>query len=413
MKVSCISINTNILLGKEHDIVGEYLSKKLLDSGVTFNKKIITHSSPEQIKEALNFVQDNFIFVIGEKSSAKNYNIKNILARFFGATFTQNQDAVSLINGFYTSHNLMPPIEAQNDYYLPVGAEILKSKTTADIGFMFSANKTFCFLPNNLDFVKEVFESTLLPYFVKEVRAVYQTTTIKTFGIAEKDIIYLLQDLFNNKYKIFISTYPNNLEVEISIRYTKNLDRNILQAFIARIYDKLKKYIYANEDISIFRNAYDLLKLSNKRLAIAESITNGNIVNNFLSSSKEADQMLSRGVVTTNVESAIKNLNINKATINKSGFVSVDTAYEMATNLLNGSENDVVVVTCGEWIGEYTSANQLVCYIAVGDIDGIHVYKNTYSGEYSAIIDNISKSAMFYLIKKIKQNGLFFSQTTV
>ena len=278
---------------------------------------------------------------------------------------------------------------------------------------MFSANKTFCFLPNNLDFVKEVFESTLLPYFVKEVRAVYQTTTIKTFGIAEKDIIYLLQDLFNNKYKIFISTYPNNLEVEISIRYNKNLDRNILQAFIARIYDKLKKYIYANEDISIFRNAYDLLKLSNKRLAIAESITNGNIVNNFLSSSKEADQMLSRGVVTTNVESAIKNLNINKATINKSGFVSVDTAYEMATNLLNGSENDVVVVTCGEWIGEYTSANQLVCYIAVGDIDGIHVYKNTYSGEYSAIIDNISKSAMFYLIKKIKQNGLFFSQTTV
>ena len=120
MKVSCISINTNILLGKEHDIVGEYLSKKLLDSGVTFNKKIITHSSPEQIKEALNFVQDNFIFVIGEKSSAKNYNIKNILARFFGATFTQNQDAVSLINGFYTSHNLMPPIENHSRYWLYV-----------------------------------------------------------------------------------------------------------------------------------------------------------------------------------------------------------------------------------------------------------------------------------------------------
>ena len=278
---------------------------------------------------------------------------------------------------------------------------------------MFTANKTFCFLPNNLDFVKEVYESTLLSYFVKEVRAVYQTTTIKTFGIAEKDIIYLLQDLFNNKYKIFVSTYPKNLEVEISIRYNKNLDRNILQAFVARIYDKLKKYIYANEDTSIYKNAFDLLKLSNKRLAISESITNGNIINNFLTSTKDADQILSKGIVLTNVESAIKNLGINKAIINKSGFVSVDTAYEMATNLLNGSENDVVVVTCGEWIGEYTSANQLVCYIAVGDIDGIHVYKNTYSGEYSAIIDNISKSAMFYLIKKIKQNGLFFSQTTV
>ena len=414
MKVSCVNINSNILIGKEQDKVCEFLSKKLLDCGITFNKKITIHSSPEQIKEALGYIQDNFVFLIGDKNSAKNYSIKTVLSRFFGVSLTQNQEASSFINSFYSKHNLTPPIECQNDFYIPSGAELLKSSSTADLGFMLNVeNKTYCFLPNNLSAVEDIFTNFLMPYLVKEVRAVFQTTTIKTFGIAEKDVIYLLQDLFNNKYKIFITTFPDNLEVTINIRYNKNLDKTILQSFVARVYDKLKKYIYSNEDVSIYQMAYELLKLPNKKLCIAETLTNGNILNKFLSINNDASQYISKGTVISNVDSLIKNLGVNKAVINKNGFVSVDTASEMAASLLNESQDDIVVATCGEWQGPYTSANQLVCYIAVGDIDGIHVYKNTYSGEYSAIIDNISKSTMFYLIKKLKQNGLFLSQTTI
>jgi len=414
MKVSCININSNILIGKEPDKVCEFLSRKLLDCGITFNKKITIHSSSEQIKDALGYIQDNFIFLIGDKSSTKNYSIKTTLSRFFGTSLTQNQEASNFVNSFYNKHNLTPPIECQNDFYIPSGAELLKSSSTADLGFILTiADKTYCFLPNNLSAVEDIFTSFLMPYFVKEVRAVFQTTVIKTFGISEKDIIYLLQDLFNNKYKIFITTFPDNLEVTINIRYNKNLDRNILQAFIARVYDKLKKYIYSNEDASIYQTAYDLLKLPNKKLCIAETITNGNIINKFLSTNNDCTQYLSKGSIISNVDGLIKNLGVNKAIINKNGFVSVDTAYEMAASLLSENQDDIVVATCGEWQGSYTSASQLVCYIAVGDVDGIHVYKNTYSGEYNAIIDNISKSTMFYLIKKLKQNGLFLSQTTI
>ena len=414
MKVSCININSNILIGKEQDKVCEFLSRKLLDCGITFNKKITIHSSPEQIKEALSYIQDSFIFLIGDKNSAKNYNIKTVLSRFFSLSLTQNQEASSFINSFYSKHNLTPPIECQNDFYIPSGAELLKSTSTADLGFLINVNeKTYCFLPNNLNAVEDIFNNFLKPYLVKEVRAVFQTTTIKTFGISEKDVIYLLQDLFNNKYKIFITTFPDNLEVTINIRYNKNLDSTILQSFVARVYDKLKKYIYSNEDISIYQMAYDLLKLPNKKLCIAETLTSGNIINKFLNANNDASQYLSKGIVVSNVDSLVQNLKVNKNLINAKGFVSVETASEMATSMLNENPEDIIVAICGEWQGTYTSASQLVCYIAVGDIDGIHVYKNTYSGEYSAIIDNISKSTMFYLIKKLKQNGLFLSQITI
>lgn len=47
-----------------------------------------------------------------------------------------------------------------------------------------------------------------------------------------------------------------------------------------------------------------------------------------------------------------------------------------------------------------------ICYIACGDIDGIHVYKNRINDKSDNLIENISKTAIFYLIKKLKQNDL-------
>ena len=54
-----------------------------------------------------------------------------------------------------------------------------------------------------------------------------------------------------------------------------------------------------------------------------------------------------------------------------------------------------------------------LCYIAVGNADGIHVYKNTLFGNREQVIDSLTQTAFFYLIKNIKQNDLFFDKTTV
>ena len=70
--------------------------------------------------------------------------------------------------------------------------------------------------------------------------------------------------------------------------------------------------------------------------------------------------------------------------------------------------NDVVLVTCGD-----IQDDKNVCYIAVGDNEGIHVYKNSYGGSKKQIVNTISKCAVFYLVKKLKQNDLFFNKIYV
>ncbi len=413
MKISCISINTNILLGKEQDKIIEFLSKKLLELGVTFNKIVVSQSSPEQIKNAISFANENVVIIIGDKSSVRNYQIKSSLSRLFGLSLSQNQTAIASVENFYKKNNIPPQLESQNEHYIPSSAKVLASSVSAELGFMLTTDKTYIFLPNNIYAVKEIFNNFLIEEFTKKVKTEYDNITIKTFGISEKDILFLLQNLLNNKYKIFITTYPVNLDVAINIRFDKKIDNVILQSFMSEVYSKLKKYIYANEDNSIFQTALDLLKLTKKRLILGESITQGNLVNSFLNTSKEASEYLTKATIYPNADALVKYGNISKEIVNRHGFSSVETAYEMAVNLLDKNSKDFVVCTCGEWVGDQLHTTQLTCYIAVGDEDGIHVYKNTYSGEFSAVIDNISKSSIFYLIKKIKQKDLYSGQTTV
>ena len=85
---------------------------------------------------------------------------------------------------------------------------------------------------------------------------------------------------------------------------------------------------------------------------------------------------------------------------------SVEIVYEMAAGLLEHTECDMAIATYGNINDDY-------CYIAVGDIDGLHVYKNKCSGSHDKLVETLSKSAIFYLIKKIKQNDLFFNQIIV
>ncbi len=413
MRVSYITVNTNILLGKEQDNILSFLSRKLLENGVTISKSISTSMTAEKIKEALSVCMDNYIFIIGDSTSARNYQIKNILSRFFGATYTQNQAAIAHITNYYKRCNMQFQLESEGEFYLPVGAELLKSNSSVEQGFYFVADKTYVFLPSNVRAVEDIFNNQLLPLLIKDVRAVYQLVHIKTFGISEKDVLTSIQELIQNKYKIFITTYADNLDVTILLRYNKNIDKNILQAFVSNIYEKLKKHIYSNENISLYNLAFDLLKIAGKKLAIAETISGGFLTNKFLSCNPKTHLHFTKSIVTNNIDSLTKVFDVNKSIISQHGLVSVEVAYEMSANMLEKSEADLVVSTCGEWGVDINNATQLVCYIAVGDHDGIHVYKNTYSGNYEAVIDNISKSAMFYLIKKIKQKDLFFSQTVV
>ena len=70
---------------------------------------------------------------------------------------------------------------------------------------------------------------------------------------------------------------------------------------------------------------------------------------------------------------------------------------------------DIAVATTG-YAGEESNGES---YIAIGDKNAIHVYKNIFCMQRENAIDNICKAANFYLIKKLRSNDFYFDKNNV
>ena len=98
----------------------------------------------------------------------------------------------------------------------------------------------------------------------------------------------------------------------------------------------------------------------------------------------------------------INELKCERKIINEYGKYSVNTVYELSNLLLEKCSTDIVLYILGD------KDESEYCYIAIGDFDGIHVYKNKINNSNIILNDTLSKTAVFYLIKKLKQNSLQF-----
>lgn len=414
MKVSIITISNEILIGKKYDSIAMYLSKKLLESGVTITKNVVIQNNPAQITDTIENISDNDIIIIGESSSIRNANIKKAISTYYGLDLVQNNEFANVVKNYYFKNNMPVLLEDENEYYVPDTARIIKNNFGPLQGFYIQNNrKNIYFLPSDYMAIKNFYYTEFLPVISRSLDIVYETNIIKTFGICEEDILSILADVIKNKFKILITTFPKNLEVEILVRYNRQLDSNIVASLMQTIYERLSKYIYADEDIKLENRALELLKIYKKTLAIAETVSGGNITEKFISNNDNALDCLKESVLCYSKSSKINRLKVSESIINNYTEKSVEIAYEMAAGLLETSGADVVLVNAGD-IKEFNDDNHTkTCFIAVGDIDGIHVYKNTFSGSKDQIIDGIAKTSFFYLIKKLKQNDLQIFRSTI
>ncbi len=411
MRATCIVPSSDVLLGKKSDNTIQYLSKRLLESGITFSRINTIQNAPNEILSEIEDSKDNLVVILGEKSSVKNVNIKKAIANYYDTELVQNNVAINAVQNYYKKQGQPVLLEHENEYYLPENSRVIINSNGPMQGFFIRNNeKSILFLPNDILMVSKMYNYSVLPILLESFSLEYLAYNIKTFGIVEKDILSLLKDLLSNKYKILITTYPQDLEVGIVVRYNKSLSGEIIDKFIQKIYERLNKYIYANEDVSIYKSALDLLKLQNKKIAIAECITGGNVMAGLLACDIEASKYIVDGVVCNTNKSKHDRAKVDNGVLSNYACNSPEMAYEIGAGMLEVTNADLVLVTAGDT--EFNPRNKSYS-IAVGDNAGIHVYKNTFIGTHEQIIESVSKTSMFYLIKKLKQNDLSFIRDSI
>lgn len=398
MKIACLGINSNLIDTDKQCKIINFINKRLYEMGENVSLISYYDNSYDRLKNLFHDKYD-IVFIVGNDSPIYNYNIKDNLSRIFNDKLDNLENSYSALNKYCVNHNIVFSVQEEMEVKLPTKCIPLCSDDYYNNGFMYKLENTYIvYLPNNFDFAVENYNNYILPLLNDISNNKLDLVVLKCFGILEKDIRTLINEYIDNT-KINIHIVNDGLDNAIYIRYDSTYMGSGIQDVISNICAKLNKFIYSTDDESIYETASHLIEIQNKKIAVAETITLGNICKQM---SLVNDKNISTGYLLNNKASIFDTFKVDKKVLDTYGEFSVNAVYELDNILLEKSCCDIAIFVLG-------NRNNDTCYIAIGDIDGIHVYKNKIFSFDDNLIENIAKTAIFYLIKKLRKNDLQFN----
>ena len=180
-------------------------------------------------------------------------------------------------------------------------------------------------------------------------------------------------------------------------------DKSTYQRAYRELVAALNEYIYALEDISLCERLFQLLKLRQATVSVAESFTGGGISKRLVEISG-ISEVYFEGLNTYSNKSKIERLGVKEETLEKYGAVSAQTAYEMAYGLLATGNCNLSIATTGIAGPKSDGTKKPVglIYIAVGNDEHISVYEYNLKGSRQSITETAINIALFLAFKKLK-----------
>ncbi|MBQ8427018.1 MAG: nicotinamide-nucleotide amidohydrolase family protein [Clostridia bacterium] len=340
---------------------------------------------------------DNLIIVGPEKSE---FDFKELVAESFDTVLVENENAKAFIDAVKTVND---GDDASVYALMPIEATAVPNISGLCQGFIFNQDQfTLVVLPSEFSELKPMLEKYVLPYLESKYGTKSRRLTFKYFG----DFNRLKTTLENVRRergdKFIINVREKYGDYTVDLLF-KNQDEQLSKDVIREVVSQLKDDIYAEFETSLSERLFDLLKLKNLKVSVAESFTGGRIVSSIIANSG-ASSYVQEGVVSYSNQSKIKRLGVSETDLRKEGAVSSIVAYQMALGLLKTGDCDVAISTTGIAgpKSDNTSKPVGLCYIAVGMKDGVHTYRYNLTGTREEITETAKNTALFLAIKKLK-----------
>lgn len=240
-----------------------------------------------------------------------------------------------------------------------------------------------------------LFENMVLPVILSKSTIHRYKNILRTYGLNSLQARELVKGVSCAKAQVNIEFIETRSLCDVEIGYTDNMSGIEVINIVNEIKEILKDYLYADGNTTISQKAFELLREHSRKISIAESYTGGSIASELVRNAG-ASIVLNEGLVTYTDRAKILRLNVDKGVIEKDGAVSSETAYQMAAGLIKAGA-DIALATTG--FAGPEGDNVGLCFLALGDKKGIHIFENNFLGNRTEIILQGCDNAFFKLIK--------------
>lgn len=247
-------------------------------------------------------------------------------------------------------------------------------------------------------------EKTLIPMLNSRCKTFYATSVFRTVGKTEQELRVALKDFIRNRNKIVFKFLSDPPQCTVTVRYSNKTHKDTVQELLGGVANALQDCLYASEDVELPAQVAKLLLEKKKTLGLAESFTGGNIAA-ALVAYPGISAAFKEGIVCYDPAVKRDRLQVSEEILQTKGAVSVETAYEMAANLLASGGYDYVIATTGNAGPASEKPDEVgVCYIAVGDKRNINIYRCTFDGDRAAVIHSGVVTALYHLCRFIQKS---------
>ena len=388
----------------EEGFDGQYLTSVLdafKNGGVDIDNVAVIPALDEScLRRRIDEFKDTYDNLIIADSENHVYDFREVIAEKMETVLVENENARSFLDAVSKADG-----KVYDDEYamMPVEATVIPNVRGAYQGFIMDASEfTLAVLPKNQEQFKLMCEKYVLPYIENKFGIKSKRLILKYFGDG-KALRQTVDDALTDKDGVVVNISEKYGDYTVDVLFKDGTDDNVRTDFTRKIVGELKDGIYAEFDTTLGERLFDLLKLKNKTLSVAESFTGGRIVAELIKNSG-VSAYLHEGVVSYSNKSKYSRLGVKESDLMKNGAVSSIVAYQMAAGLLMSGNCDIAIATTG--IAGPKSDDSLkpvgLNYIAVGMKDGVHTYKYVLKGNREEITETAKNTALFLAIKKLK-----------
>ncbi|MBQ0027372.1 MAG: competence/damage-inducible protein A [Lachnospiraceae bacterium] len=353
MIAEIISVGTELLLGNIINTNAAYLAEQCAVLGLSCYYQDVVGDNEERLAATIKMALDrsDIVFIGGGLGPTPDDLSKEVAAKVAGVPLIMDEESRTAIAEYFKRIGKEPTDNNWKQAMMPEGCAIFPNNNgTAPGCAIKTGEKHIILLPGPPEELKLMFEESVVPYIKGLMSGIIYSKTVKICGIGESRAASMISDLIEEQSNPTIATYAKTGEVHIRVSAKADSEsdaKKLAKPVVKGLKERFGSYIYTTEvDVTLEKAVVDLIIANGLTVGTVESCTGGMVAARLINVPGVSDAFKS-GIVTYSNKAKRRFVGVKKATLDKYGAVSKQTATEMAKGLSALNKADVVISTTG------------------------------------------------------------------
>lgn len=414
MKAAIVTVGDEILIGQITDTNSGIIAKMLDKIGISIIEMISITDSKEHILKTLNNYQNkvDLVVITGGLGPTKDDITKKTIAEYFNDTLIYNESVLEHVTQLIENLFKKQITQLNKDQALvPSKATVLFNPVgTAPGMWLQKENTTFISLPGVPYEMKNILENEVIPKIVATYKRPFiHHKTLLTYGVGESVIAERIENWENAlPINIKLAYLPSPGRVRLRLTAKGNNEQELVNAVNFQ-FEKLKPQLTdclvgfeETETVEVVIG--NLLKATNKTIAVAESCTGGKIASK-ITAVPGASQYFKGGIIPYETKTKNSILGIPNNIIKEHSVVSFEVAKNMALEVKKMFQSDYAIATTGNAGPTQNDSNASIgtVFIAIATPEKIDTHEFNFGKPREKVIERTVNKALELIFKEISK----------